>query len=284
MDYEIVRHTTEAEKIRDYSSFLSSSFVSSSGFFKEERTTPEYLTWQYRDNPCGQVLGYSAYYRGIIVGHFSTLPVNYLINGEKCKGLLALNLVTHPEHRGKGLFLLMCQRTFEDASDMGYRFIVGVANQNSTHGLVDRLGFNLVSPLDVRAGFGNMLIDKQQDYGLRSFWEPETLKWRLSNPSARYFINRERFVIAPTGKMNIYAQIYQANESESELIAARPLNNPLRVWIGLGRLQYDKSILLKVPESLKPVPLNFIFKNLSSGIVKFDRHDVLIELIDFDAY
>lgn len=284
MDYEYIRHSTDSDRINEYTSFLSGPFVSSSKYYRAEKTTARYLSWQYAENPAGKVLGYSAYYRGQIAGHFSTLPVSYLINGEKSRGLLALNLVTHPDHRGKGLFLAMCNRTFEDAFNEGYRFVVGVANQNSTHGLVKRLGFDLVSPLDVRIGFGNLHIDKESGYSLRSSWDSRSIQWRLSNPSASYMLNSGKFIVAKTGKLNINAQIYEAEEPDESFKVLKTSVNPLRVWIGLGRFKGSDLSHLPVPGQMKPVPLNFIFKDLRGSSLKFDKKDVLLELIDFDAY
>ncbi|MBN2863678.1 MAG: GNAT family N-acetyltransferase [Bacteroidales bacterium] len=284
MGYEFARHSTDIQKIKEYSSFLSSPFVSSSRYFREERTTPDYLRWQYVSNPAGNVLGYSAYSKGKIVGHFSTLPVRYLVKGVKCEGLLALNLVTHPDHRGKGIFLAMCERTFRDAYEMGYQFIAGVANQNSTHGLVNRLGFELISGLEVRAGYGNIQIDKRAEYGLRPLWEPDTLKWRLSNPSATYFVNDSKFIITGTGRFGINAQIYQMEEGDADIIRKNNSNNRLRLWIGLGKMKKIAHLHMRLPEAVKPVPLNLIFKKLRGDRLSFSKHEILFELIDFDAY
>lgn len=283
MNYEFVRHSFEIETIREYSAFLSSPFVVTSDFFKEERTTPEYLSWQYATNPSGQALGYSAIYDGKIVGHFSTLPIEHYIYGRRTKGLLALNLVTHPEHRGKGLFLEMCRRTFDDAVSSDYQYIIGVANQNSTHGLVDRLGFELVSSLDVIAGYGNLMLDKQSDYAFRSLWDHEKLIWRLSNPSARYYLNNDS-IICPTGKFGIYAQMFQGIDRGSIFNETDRDKSKLRVWIGLAKYRHNFSTHIKIPQIFKPVPLNFIFKNLQGNNWKLLKQDVLLELFDFDAF
>ena len=70
-------------------------------------------------------------------------------------------------------------------------FIIGVANQNSTHGFIKKLGFYLISPLDVKIGFGKLNLKIKQSYKAKPFWSLKTLKWRLSNPYVSYFKNRK---------------------------------------------------------------------------------------------
>jgi hypothetical protein len=40
----------------------------------------------------------------------------------------------------------------------------------------------------------------------------------------------------------------------------------------------------KLPDSLKPSPLNLILKPLSTGFPELEKKDIYFETIDFDAY
>ncbi|MDX9930686.1 MAG: GNAT family N-acetyltransferase [Bacteroidales bacterium] len=284
MDYEFVRHTDTPENILRYSTFLSAPFVTSSNYVDRARASTQYLRWQYFCNPVGSVIGYSALYKGEIVAHFSNIPVRYCINGTICKSLLALNLVTHPEHRGRGLFIEMAERSFGDAFSEGFEYIGGVANQNSTHGLVNRLGFDLVAPLEIRAGYGDVPIDRKADYHFRTLWDEESLHWRLANPSARYFLSKGEYVVAATGKYGVMAQVRHLDGGEAFFTGLPSISNRLRVWMGLARRTKKLTTHIRLPRHLRPVPLNFILKSLRGERVIPDPRDVLFELIDFDAY
>jgi GNAT acetyltransferase-like protein len=284
MQYKIIKSGFSEEDLNNYSRFLSSSFLSIK-YLNIARCTPQYLKWQYLDNPIGHFIGYDAYCNNQIVSHWATLPVLYNIKGIPTKGLLALNLVTHPDHRGKGLFLKIANKTFEDAYNMGYKFVIGVANQNSSHGLINRLGFNLIAPLDVKIGVGGIIVGKTDDCQLQSIWDADTLKWRLSNPSAQYYINNSNFIVTSTGKPLIYSQLhYQESSYNTSSLNIDNRNSLFKLWIGISQNKTKKGFFLNLPKKLKPVPLNLIIKDLTSNNLKFKKEDVFFELIDFDAY
>jgi hypothetical protein len=284
MDYQINRLGSSDENFQEYADFLSSSFSISGNYSSIQKVTPAYLKWQYSENPAGKFIAYGAFYQGKMVSHFATLPVLFLINGILSKCLLALNLVTHPEHRGKGLFIKIAAKTLEDAFTLGYEYVLGVANQNSTHGLVKKLGFKLISPLDVKIGLGEIFLDEEKDYYIKSEASDDMLKWRLSNPSARYFKGRNNCILAPTGKFGIYAQLKNQAPGTSFINGLRLKNNPLKIWIGLGKIASQNGIFIDLPDKLRPVPLNLIYLNLKGPNGDFSKNDIFFELIDFDAY
>ncbi len=283
MEYEIVKSQVNKENILLYSQFLTSSFLALN-YTDISRASVDYLQWQYIDNPNGQFIGYDAFYNGELVSHWATLPILYNIKGKSTKGLLALNLVTHPKHRMKGLFIKIANRTFEEAFNLGYEFIIGVANQNSTHGLVNKLGFDLISRLDVKIGSGIVDVGKRENHEFYSLWNKETLKWRLSNPFITYFNNKRNDIIASTGKFKIYAQMHYNQTNSPEVTFLKNKNSLLNLWIGLSKDRKTKGMLIDLPEKFRPVPLNLIFKNLKDNDYKFTKDDVFFELIDFDAY
>lgn len=284
MSYEFIRHTPDSSWIERYSGFLSAPYVASGKYVNIGRATPEYLKWQYVDNPEGAALGYSALFRSEIVGHFSALPLTARVLGRELKGLLALNLVTHPEHRGKGLFIKMAGKTFEDAASLGYKFVIGVANRNSTHGLVNRLGFSLLSQLKAKVGLGNIDLNSSDDYEFKTVWRADTLKWRISNPSATYYLNRGNHIIRYTGKYGIYAQIKHVDESEKQYVTLPETRKTARLWIGLARETGRGRPYIGIPRIIRPAPLNLIFLTLSGEVEKPDSNSLFFELIDFDIY
>src|SRR5207244_4114189 len=77
--------------------------------------------------------------------------------------------------------------TYEAAAASGFDHVFGVANQSSTPGFIRSLGFQLVSPLDLRvitAWPG--LDDCSETTAWRREWGNVTLRWRLAHPQFHY--------------------------------------------------------------------------------------------------
>lgn len=274
MEYIIKKTETTESNLKKYSHLLSQVFSNTNKF------TLKFLEWQYKENPLGLVEGFDAFYQDELVGHYVTIPVSYIYDGEKKKGLLSLNTAIHNKHRGKGLFTKLALETYKEAEKNGFEFVVGVANENSTHGFIKKLGFELISPLEVKFGVGKMKSKLDSKYRFKPFWDLESLKWRLNCPNKEYNQN-SNIVFAKTTTFGIRAQLYQNYLSKLSLPKFSLLFN---IWIGIDENKIKKGILINLPEVFKPSPLNFIFKNLSSNMFDIKKTDIYFELIDFDAY
>ena len=136
--------------LSECSKLLSAVFTNTTKF------TNQFLEWEYKNNPNGNIVGYNAYYGDKLAAHYVTQPVRVLIEGKVRKVLLSLNTATHPEHQGKKLFTSLAEKTYELAYKEGYDFVYGVANANSTPGFINKLGFQLVAPLVARIGMGQI--------------------------------------------------------------------------------------------------------------------------------
>lgn len=276
MAITILESEISEEKIKSYSSLLSSVFPHTNKF------SPEFLQWQYCENPTGKVIGCDAYDGDILIAHYVTIPVIYLINGKETKGLLSINTATHPSYQGKGLFTELATRTYENGKKKGYEFVIGVANKNSTPGLVKKLGFQLVSPLDVKIGIGSMEVDSSVDYLIRSVWTPELAQWRLSNPAQQYFLNGD-YITVPTNVFGITAQLCKRHDFFNTAVLSNK-KSVIKLWIGMARKKTQRGVFVNLPTQLKASPLNLIFKSLTNAIPAIKREDIFFELIDFDAY
>lgn len=274
MEYKFIKTDTTKEKIKIYSELLSTVF------FNTNKFSVDFLTWQYVNNPNGKVVGFDAYSGNTLAGHYVAIPVSYYINGKIRKGLLSLNTATHADHRGKGLFTQLANRTYDEAKQQGYEFVIGVANQNSTHGFLKKLGFYLIAPLTVKTGIGSINFDKNLDYPAKPNWNKEALQWRISNPEANYLIHKNT-IISTTDKGGIYAQLFSNNDNSLSLTSKKPY---FKLWIGLAKDLNCKGLFFNLPKRLKPSPLNLIFKDLTGGLPKINKEDILFELIDFDGY
>lgn len=56
--------------------------------------------------------------------------------------------MTHPSHRGKGLFVLLCNMTIQLCQREGIRLLFGFPNQNSYPGFTGKLGWTVTEQLD----------------------------------------------------------------------------------------------------------------------------------------
>lgn len=274
MEYIFKQTKTDDESLLEYAKLLSSVFTDTTKF------TFEYLKWQYKLNPHGEVLGYDAFYNNQLVAHYVTIPVLYRINGELKKGLLSLNTATHPNHQGKGMFTKLATKTYETAKEKDYNFVIGVANQNSTHGFLKKLDFSLITSLEVKTGTGKISYDTE-NYNFKSYWDENSLKWRLNSPSSSYFLNKNR-LITKASKIEIFAQL-TINKVISQF-KIKSKKAPFTLWIGLAKNIKAKGVFISLPQKLKPAPLNLIFKPLNNDTTIPSKKDILFELIDFDVY
>lgn len=260
-------------------------------FGESAKLTPEFIDWEYNQNPVGKAVGFDAWMGDVQAAHYVTQPLISEIEGQKVKGLLSLNTATHPDHRGKKLFTILAEKTYERGLESGYEFVVGVANANSTPGFLKNLGFTLIKPLDVKIGIGNLKPDFTANYNYSRIWDKDLLEWRLNNPKLNYQISRVKggfILLASTGNKGIRAVMGYFPESlfsEKYKNKAITTFNPAKIWMGVDeRLSWIGNLYFNFPDKLKPSPLNLIFRDLSGKNRLPDPKATRFMNIDFDAY
>ena len=276
MDYIFANTIANKENLISYSKLLSTTFPDT------EKYSVEFLNWQYNQNPLGKVIGFDAFYNNELVAHYVAIPVLYTKNNQKFKGLLSLNTATHPNHTGKGLFINLASKTYQHAKELGYEFVIGVANQNSSHGFIKKLGFELISKLDVSICIGKPAIQNfDRDIFLSSVWDESSALWRLNNPISKY--NRNNMCL--TAKTHIsFINALLSEREEFKTVSLTQKKSIFKLVIGLNTINPKRLLKIKIPDKLKQSPLNLIFKPLTELPFKFDSSNIYFELIDFDAY
>lgn len=255
-------------------------------FEKPGLFTEAFINWQYAQNPDGSIVGYNAMAGDVIAGHYVTQPLTANWNGQIVKGLLSLNTATHNDHRGKGLFTQLAEKTYEAAAAEGYRFVIGVANQNSVHGFLKKLGFASLGTLHAKIGLGRVPVTTGAvEY--ERVWSTPHLNWRLANPCNQYYQNKSGDSVSYFSKTHI--PVIKAN-----LINLPGGNYPdkptapfahLTLYIGLDpALDKGMGLYVDIPEKYKSAPLHLIFKYLSGNNEKPDPKNMRFRLLDFDAY
>lgn len=273
MDYRIEQVKTNEQSLLEIQQLLQLVFEKNASKF-----SLDYLKWQLIENPAGQVVGFNAYKDGMLAAHYETVPVYMIINGEKTLGLLSKDTATHPDHRGKRLFTVLAERTYQYAAENGYRFVIGVANAQSTHGFINNLNFKLIGPLDFKIGLG-MDIYPQRDFTFMRYWNQELADWRLRNPSMKYYKNGN--VIVSPIKVGFKKMVGHNAAKLASLPRLRM--RPLNLYIGYGA-DLGKGLYLNLPKFIERSPFNLIFRDLTDGsLPEMTPNNILFELMDFDV-
>ncbi len=277
MYYQILKSNTSTENIIAYSKLLSRVFN------KNPKFTPEFLLWQYSQNPNGSIIGSDAFFNGELIAHHATIPVVYSFFGKQYKGILAINNVTHPDHQGKGLLTELGNATFNEAKRLNYDFVITVTNANSTHGYLNKFGFRLISPLAVKIGFGKIIPLDIRTQNVYSCWTKESLAWRLKNPAICYHHDNQS-ILAKVNKIGLCAQLKYLDILEIDELLLKSHKSNFNIWIGLSKEKKESGMFFNMPDFLKPSPLNLLFKDLQGNIPIFGKGDICFELADFDAF
>jgi GNAT superfamily N-acetyltransferase len=260
----------------------------------ESKFNRDFLSWLYRDNPDGQVLGFDAREGERLAAHYACIPVRALIGDQEVKVLLSLNTATHPDYQGQGLFTQLAESTYGLAASLGYDCVYGVANANSTPGFIRKLGFQLVGPLRAMAGLGPLRMDTLDAKALqfRRVWSPQSLAWRCASPAnpltARKGADRTTF-LAPALLGGLCMATAEIENSWCQMtpstVSSGGWASPLRLFLGrVPKSVQRQSLYLDIPEKLKPSPLNLIYRSLSGRVQEIDQDAVFMTFLDFDAY
>ena len=273
MEYQIERVKVSDVALHEVQQLLQLVFKS-----RAEKFSMEYLKWQYADNPVGPIVGFNAYMGDVLAAHYVTMPIYMYIDGKKTLGVLSLNTATHPEHRGKQLFTILAERTYQYAAENGYKFVIGIANAQSTHGFLKHLNFELIGPLNFKIGTGTNIYS-HKDYIFTRYWNKEIMDWRLKNPSMEYFKNGD-VVVSPI-KPGFKKMVYHDREG---LVSLPKLHGrPFNLYIGFGA-DLSKGIYCGIPKFIEHSPFNLIFRDLTKGsLPEVTKDNILFELIDFDV-
>ena len=249
-------------------------------FGNEHIFSVEYLNWLYAKNPLGKVFGFDAYFDDELVAHYVTVPVEYSFNGNVHKGLLSLNTATKKNKQGNGLFTRLAKKTIESASNNGYKFIIGVANQNSTYGFINKLGFKLICPLKTQIGIG-IIKYKLNSTLLQSSNSDEFLKWRFSKPSTPYSLNSRGEIVLPRAFkfINICLSVSSLKSDINKNSFAI-----FNTYIYTSPHLVKRGVFFSIPTIFKPSPLNLIFLSLDNELQKIDDTNIHFECFNFDAF
>lgn len=235
----------------------------------------------YVNNPMGKVISFNAFYGEELVAHYACIPYKMEIEGRGVTGLFDMATVTHPNHRGKGLFKKLATTTYEYAKEHGFEFVLGVANANSFHGYMKYFPFTFVGQLEVKMGFGTK-IESNGEKAYKVFWDKDSFNWRLKTCRANY----SRKNNALLGRYNSYVQTFMGSYSTNFLDSTEAQDQHWgvkpKLYVGLGA-KFD-SAFFTVPKFFKRSPFNLIFLDLTEGKLPIiNKDNIFFQLFDFDV-
>src|SRR5688572_23378942 len=104
-EYDVREVTTDDAGLGATAKLLRATFPGVPKF------TERFLQWQYRSNPDGPIVGFSAWRGEELAAHYVVQPLAAAVDGRPERGVLSLNTATHPDHQGRRLFTTLAART-----------------------------------------------------------------------------------------------------------------------------------------------------------------------------
>jgi GNAT superfamily N-acetyltransferase len=97
--------------------------------------------WRYLDNPAGRAIIDLAWHGESLVAHHAVSPVALHACGSDWRAGLGVAVMTHPKHRGRGIFSELLPRTYARMVNDGMPMVWVFANEFSHRLVVRDLGF-----------------------------------------------------------------------------------------------------------------------------------------------
>jgi len=213
---------------------------------------PEFLQWQYVDNPGGPAVIQLA--RDVttdqLAGQYVVIPMRFKVNEETVLGSLSLNTLTRAIYSGQGIFTGLAKAVYRDSSEQGSKFCYGFPNPNSYPGFTKKLGFTdlgnvplLLRPLNTKA-----LVQKKFGSLLAAFALPFTLYYQVKERSDEryevYSLTDSNISEMDAFWTKICAKYPIMGVRDAAYLRWRYFDIPLRDYQVYGVRQKDSSTLL----------------------------------------
>ncbi len=109
-----------------------------------EITDLSFLEKKYNTSFFGKEdVGFIAYHQAskTPAAYYGVFPIRMDLHGKELLAAQSGDTMTHPDHRGKGLFIKLAMQTYSLAKDLGIHFVFGFPNENSYPGFVKKLNW-----------------------------------------------------------------------------------------------------------------------------------------------
>lgn len=93
--------------------------------------TREYFAWRYLQAPNHDLFVNVAIEERQLAAFYAVVPIKLLYNGDFYDAALSLNTMTSAKHQGKGLFVELAKRTYQQLLEANYKVVIGFPNSIS---------------------------------------------------------------------------------------------------------------------------------------------------------
>lgn len=98
--------------------------------------------WRYVTCPQGACPGVLAMDGDRAAGFYTVWPVRMKLGSQAVLGAQSMDTMTHPDYRGRGLFVALARECYALAASKGYDVLYGFPNGNSYPGFIRRLNWD----------------------------------------------------------------------------------------------------------------------------------------------
>ncbi|MCJ7565520.1 MAG: GNAT family N-acetyltransferase [Candidatus Aminicenantes bacterium] len=113
----------------------------------EDVSDPRYLIWLYDQNPGGQAIEFVTKTGTLVTGHCAGVPLKFKIGAVVRPGCLAVNGMTHPDYRGRGIFFRLYGEVTARCAKSGIDLTFGYPNSNSLGACLHHLNYREIGDL-----------------------------------------------------------------------------------------------------------------------------------------
>jgi hypothetical protein len=258
--------------------------------FPRERPWAPDLEWQYLRNPSGPARYINGYAEsGALIAHYALLPTPSLAEPPAAIAgtYLSLNVAADPAAAVPGLMVATTRALYRELQKDGPALILGVANENSSHGFVRMLGFRSLGRLSLTFHPPGTLPTILAPRALAH--DPAHLAWRTARPGMAICADLARGAL--TVRLRHHGVPLDAVlstglpvDSVARLMLPRPSGWVPRLYAAFGA-RVGRGI--PVPGRLRPSPLDYIFRVLGDDSLTepLTRHLLgrRFEFLDFDV-
>lgn len=256
-------------------------------FEKYDRSI-SYLNWLYSQNPKGNFTGIDAFDDDKLIGQIGGIPLNFKFFNKPIKTLVSINICIEKKYRGGRVFFNLAKMLEKHLIENDFELLIGIANKVATPAWIRSINLKYLCQLKTFCGFYDFSKSNPSinDYNLFVEWTEELIKWRCLNPHNKTMISnyKNKNLIYAETKLP-FVNVYSPFEFETEDKSYKKKNYGfhLKFFVGLSNEINQKFLFRKIPEVLKPSPLNFLYKFLNKQY-NLNQNEVFLSFLDFDAF
>jgi len=111
--------------------------------------SPDFFARKYNTAFTGVMYtGYLAYAGDVPAAFYGVIPCFINCDGRPILAAQSADTMTHPDHRGKGLFIKLAELTYELCYAEDVRILFGFPNQNSLPGFINKLDWQVTAQME----------------------------------------------------------------------------------------------------------------------------------------